>query len=592
MRNFIISTLVSNSAEKEKMAEFEMVSKTQKESVLVEKIKLELDIKRDSVQDVITPHPREPFSTITEAPLNDIISDDYCMESSALVKSSTMKQDVCNIQGVSKRKADLLARFKERTMVTINSRVTLVKKKTNENTELFVATDNTVDPLLWKGTMGWRWYTSFVAFVTFWLFQSVVLLVSLNIIGMRDTLAEDKYSWWKCGIYCTMITFFFHQCFSFVVLRAIIKSNPVHTDLAMGWSKFIQIVLCVDFLGFLIWSLLYYVNEGFVYFHGICVGLVGLLADALMVWVFCPRGPRGFSTDEFRKTFILILGKSSVIFCAQALCYLTAGIAYNLSGKFPAMVLIYSLIRNVFDYLADWLCVYCGYPALRIIFYNTNGMFQRLFIIWVLGATSGWASVCLVGFIGTLQTLIYTFMMIGPLSMYVDWKIIPKSLYLWMIGRVAEDTSERNLTHMQVTFATSERSKWLYVACLALVGEFIIPMWSLINYHLCMATKATRNTIVGYARADFGIDLITSESLLRTTWTLGIFDVVDMLIFTFIVRRKFKQFTPFRILNVLVMKFGLILGWSIVTVVVIMICMYIIDCNFDYVGFGRFLASL
>jgi len=151
-----------------------------------------------------------------------------------------------------------------------------------------------------------------------------------------------------------------------------------------------------------------------------------------------------------------------------------------------------------------------------------------------------------------------------------------------MLGMEDKQNCASNLSEEQFEVATRERAKFVYVNCLSLVGELVIPWWCLVNYHLCMLTTATSKTIIGYARSGYGMEKITSNAFVKTTLLISVFDLSELFLFTYFVRRKFKSFSPFRVLNMVVKKFKLVLAWSIQAVVVIMLCMYIIDCNFDF----------
>jgi len=108
-----------------------------------------------------------------------------------------------------------------------------------------------------------------------------------------------------------------------------------------------------------------------------------------------------------------------------------------------------------------------------------------------------------------------------------------------------------------------------------------MPFWQMFFYYLIYSTKS-RNGFSGFEKYVNGFPLINPRSLLKTSIIIFGFDIMDMVLFTYLVRQKFPTFTIFRILNVLVKKYQTLLGLSVMSAVISVQCVLIIDCRFDF----------
>jgi len=242
------------------------------------------------------------------------------------------------------------------------------------------------------------------------------------------------------------------------VLRSKIQAYPEFADYKMTWWKVIAIQVLVSAVMFGLWVMIYKLyNDRYFVFHGLWVGCVGLpLADALLVFAYCPKQ---YTKEQFRETFILIFVKSFILFCLQAIFLCIASILYNYLNRAAAAILIFTLTRLIFNHVADALCKYCNTPDLRVIFTNTNRMFNRLFTLWVLASNFEPISVITLGSVEFASTPMLIFFVVGPLGIHLNKKSIPNAAYLWMLGKEDKQNCASNLSEEDFNFAVRERAK-------------------------------------------------------------------------------------------------------------------------------------
>jgi len=68
-----------------------------------------------------------------------------------------------------------------------NRRSTLFTYAATENSKLFNVADEVVDPLVWQGTMGWRWYSGFLIYILTTIAAPIIGFIFFNIIQIRSS---------------------------------------------------------------------------------------------------------------------------------------------------------------------------------------------------------------------------------------------------------------------------------------------------------------------------------------------------------------------------------------------------------------------
>lgn len=148
----------------------------------------------------------------------------------------------------------------------------------------------------------------------------------------------------------------------------------------------------------------------------------------------------------------------------------------------------------------------------------------------------------------------------------------------WLVGK--KSALDMKLTKKQKAFAIAERAKWAYLTVLKGFGEAIVPVWQIIFYYLTYSTM-TRKAFNGFEKEANGFPLIIPHDIIQVAGLLALGDVLNLIIFSFIVRKNFPHFDPFRFLNVVIKKFDVVLALSVLSIVLAIQCMMLIDCRID-----------
>lgn len=236
-------------------------------------------------------------------------------------------------------------------------------------------------------------------------------------------------------------------------------------------------------------------------------------------------------------------------------------------------------LKLVFNFVAKKVCRWTDSMPFRIIFINNNAILQRMVLCWALAATQlNLVSLIIVYLVDFISVLVFAYFVCGPLDLHLNG--LPWVIYLayWLVGK--DLGSIKKMTKKQTAFAISERAKWVYFTVLNGFGEAIVPIWQIIFIYLTYSTK-TRRAFNGFEKEANGFPLIKPHIVMVVAGVLAFGDVLNLLLFSFIVRRGFPNFDPFRFLNLLVKKFGIVLALSVLSIVLAVQCMMLIDCRFD-----------
>lgn len=154
----------------------------------------------------------------------------------------------------------------------------------------------------------------------------------------------------------------------------------------------------------------------------------------------------------------------------------------------------------------------------------------------------------------------------------------------WIAGKAE---CEKPMTRKEKDMAISERKIWVYFTVLNSMGETILPVWHMVFWYLSDSTETSRASMMGFEKVEHGFPIINPHILGYTVLILVFFDLITFIFVTIIVRKQFPNFEPFKFLNVLMKKFGMVLILSVVTLVLCTQCMMLIDCQFD-ISIGSF----
>lgn len=322
-------------------------------------------------------------------------------------------------------------------------------------------------------------------------------------------------------------------------------------------------------------------NRKLIYLQGPLSSVIGLqVGPVLQSYILVPKS---FSRVEFQRVAVLTAASTCVIIMLQAIVYIICIALFiyvsEKSKGFSSVILTlipFLLLKFVFNLVAQKVCLWTHSMPFRIIFINNNAILQRMMLCWAIATQFHLGSIIFIYSVDLLSILIFSFFVIGPLYVHLSGQSQVILLVYWLVGK----SVEKKLTKKQKAFAISERAKWVYFTVLNGFGEAIVPFWQIIFYYLTYSTM-TRKAFNGFEKEANGFPLIIPHTIIQVAGLLAAGDVLNLVIFSFIVRKNFRHFDPFRFLNVVIKKFDVVLALSVLSIVLAIQCMMLIDCRID-----------
>jgi len=171
--------------------------------------------------------------------------------------------------------------------------------------------------------------------------------------------------------------------------------------------------------------------------------------------------------------------------------------------------------------------------------------------------------------------LYYYIVLTMPLECQLGMANIKEKLMAMKEGR---DAVYPLMTLADKSKATKLRAKLIYMVILDMASQLILPWWLPLQLALILFYTPARNSIVllGFS--------VTPESFAHrynTALILNALDVINMIVLTYFIRRKYPLFHPLRILHMMFEKFGLLPIAGIMFILISIICFFIKDCGMD-----------
>jgi hypothetical protein len=253
---------------------------------------------------------------------------------------------------------------------------------------------------------------------------------------------------------------------------------------------------------------------------------------------------------------------------------------YLASGSHPFAILLFFILKVIFDQCAEKLCKYTETSSLRIIFLNNNALVRQMIICWALTKAESITGVFFAVSVDFLATLVSLAIVCGPLTFYTEAPAMAfVTLFNWIVRR--EYIDERLMTEKDRRYAIGERTKEVYFFSLYSFGEIILGPWQMAFFQLFNSTY-TKKAYYGFDRETNGwFPTINAHALNLTCSIYSVSNVFNLVIFTYFVRKKFPKFEPFRFLNILLKKYNILLGLSVMSISQSIQCLMLIDCHFD-----------
>lgn len=386
-------------------------------------------------------------------------------------------------------------------------------------------------------------------------------------------------------MFCGFVWSFILNSFTFEIIRKKVPTNKLFEDFNPSWLHMIICWLLVGVFMMTFWIALYFINHKLMWMHGTWAAMVGLISGPTIQCLWLT--PKNFPRQEIKELLIITLATSMLFIPVQALCLCFCLVFYDLTNESVWSLIPFFVVRMMADYVVEIVCKHGRASSLRIIFININALMNRLLLLWALAKEFNLAAIMFTVVIDFGIVFMFAFVVAGPLYIHTNRAAIPRALFNWILGRECENPVE--LSKDMIQLGVCERAKWVYFTVLHSTGEIIMPWWQMFFYYLLYST-ASRSALSGFERSVNGFPLIRRDDLVKTALAMGTFDILDFLMFSYIVRRKFNNFTPWRLLNVMVKKYNLLLALSVMSVVISVQCVLLIDCRFDFTmaGFNAF----
>lgn len=313
--------------------------------------------------------------------------------------------------------------------------------------------------------------------------------------------------------------------------------------------------------------------------HGGWAAVVGLISGPILqcMWIT----PESFTRQEMKESLIITLATGVMFIPIQGIFLSLCLVVYNYFNKALWTLIPFYVVRMVADSLAEFVCKHGRALSFRIIFINVNALMNRLLLCYTLASDSNILAIMTTVALDFMIVLMFSFLVTGPLYVYRKSSALPYEFVRWICGKSDISENEKQLGKEERKEAISERAKWVYFMVLHSTGEIIMPWWQMFFYYLLSSTPS-KSALAGFERSVNGFPLISPANLLKTALIMSTFDILDLIMFTCIVRRKFVQFTPWRFLNVIIKKYNLLLALSVMSVVISIQCILLIDCRFVY----------
>lgn len=257
----------------------------------------------------------------------------------------------------------------------------------------------------------------------------------------------------------------------------------------------------------------------------------------------------------------------------QCACLIFCLVIFMKSGHHPLALILFYAVRIVFNHLVEKVCFSLNFSSLRILFLNMNTLLNRIVLCQALASEINLYSIMLTIAVDSMIVFGLIFFVSGPLHIHTDkneYRL--RTLFNCLFRR--QDNGDENLTVQQKKDCVCERGKWVYFTLLYFVGEIIMPLWQTYFYFLISSTQIKSAFYNGFP-------LSNSTNLLIVSSILAFFGIINSMLFSYIERRKFEVYTPYRLMNVLVKKYNWLLALSVIATFMTLQCLLFVDCRFD-----------
>lgn len=149
-------------------------------------------------------------------------------------------------------------------------------------------------------------------------------------------------------------------------------------------------------------------------FHGPFSATLGTIVGPILQCYLI--APKSFSRKTLKKIMLVTICSVLVPILFQGFFLILVMHLYVASGSNALVILLFPIIRIIFDLCVGKLCRVSETSSLCIILINTNALTQRMFLCWALTKASNINSILLAVAIDFSVALRFLIIVYGPLT--------------------------------------------------------------------------------------------------------------------------------------------------------------------------------
>jgi len=426
----------------------------------------------------------------------------------------------------------------------------------------------TIDPLTWPGVAQFKSWPGILAILMSYAIAPLITSLFFIGVGWKDYRFNEG-RWWQCGVYCSALWLTAIQIFGFNLIQIKVRECDNYDFFVPSYWKGVLIYLCSAIFAMLVWIFCYSIGNTLIHplVQSYAVAFAGIFGTSLLQTKF-------LVPEEIPKKdmFCLVLfGGASV---PVALLFSLACLVFYKWGSSVYMLAIFPFCRTIIDLLMRKMTSFTKSTFLECIFIHISSLCNNIFFIYSISgqASSGLIFAALISS-GTM--LYYYIVLTMPLECQLGMENIKEKMMSMKEGREAVYPV---MTLADKSKATKLRAKLIYMVILDMASQLILPWWLPLQLALILYYTPARTSIV---LLGFSITPESFRKRFNTALILNGLDIINMLVLTNFIRRKYPLFNPLRILHMMFEKFGLLPIAGIMFILISIICFFIRDCGMD-----------
>jgi len=440
------------------------------------------------------------------------------------------------------------------------TKYTLSKKSTISGTA-------TIDPLTWPGIADFKCWPGILAILMSYAIAPLITSLFFIGVGWKDYETHPG-NWWQCGVYCSALWLTAIQIFGFNLIQIKVREIDNMDYFVPSYWKGGFIYLSSAIFAMLVWIFCWSIGNKLIHplVQSYAVAFAGIFGTSLLQTKFLV--PEDIPKKDM--FFLVLFGGVSV---PIALFFSLACIVFYMWRPTVYLLAIFPICRTFIDLLMRKMTSYTKSNFLECIFIHISSLCNNIFFIYCVGQAS--SGVIFAALMSSGLMLYYYIVLTMPLECQLGMDNIKEKLMALKEGREAVYPL---MTLADKSRATNLRAKLIYMVILDMASQLILPWWLPLQLALILfyTPASTSIVLLGFS--------VTPESFthrFNTALILNGLDIINMLVLTYFIRRKYPLFNPLRILHMMFEKFGLLPIAGIMFILISIICFFIKDCGMD-----------